>query len=150
MFLLFRLSNVLQWVRKNLINILSYFYFSYFISFPHFHLGSMPNSFAEFSSARASMDAIETTQDVHGHLDTQAMAYSSYKSRHTVKAVTWVVIKSCYHLLFSFISWIYNSAPQQTSGEIQTWGPNFSWQGIHNPWPVTTGCLLEYSCIFIQ
>lgn len=52
--------------------------------------GSMPKSFAEFSSARASMDAIETTQDIPGHLDTQAMAYSSYKSRHTVKAVTCV------------------------------------------------------------
>lgn len=36
------------------------------------------------------MDAIETTQDIPGHLDTQAMAYSSYKSRHTVKAVTCV------------------------------------------------------------
>ncbi|XP_062597605.1 uncharacterized protein LOC134259027 [Saccostrea cucullata] len=52
--------------------------------------GSMPKAFAEFSSARASMDAIETTQDIPGHLDTQAMAYSSYKSRHTVKAVTCV------------------------------------------------------------
>nr|XP_022297875.1 uncharacterized protein LOC111107145 [Crassostrea virginica] len=50
--------------------------------------GSMPKSFAEFYSARASMDAIETTQDIPGHLDTQAMAYSSYKSQHTVKAVT--------------------------------------------------------------
>ena len=50
----------------------------------------MPKSFAEFSSARASMDAIETTQDISGHLDTQAMAYSSYKSQHTVKAVNCV------------------------------------------------------------
>ena len=50
----------------------------------------MPKSFAEFSSTRASMDAIETTQDIPGHLDTQAMAYISYKSRHTVKAVTCV------------------------------------------------------------
>nr|XP_022310617.1 uncharacterized protein LOC111115974 [Crassostrea virginica]XP_022310618.1 uncharacterized protein LOC111115974 [Crassostrea virginica] len=91
--------------------------------------GSMPKSFAEFSSARASMDAIETTQDISGHLDTQAMAYSSYKSQHTesydLRSTKW-----CYHLLFSFISWIYirccNSSPQQSSGEIQTWGPNFS------------------------
>lgn len=43
--------------------------------------GSMPKS---------SMDAIETTQDIPGHLDTRVMAYSSYKSRHTVKAVTCV------------------------------------------------------------
>ncbi|XP_065941422.1 uncharacterized protein [Magallana gigas] len=54
--------------------------------------GSMPKSFAEFSSARSSMDASETTQDIPGHLDTQAMAYSSYKSRHTVKAVPCVAL----------------------------------------------------------
>lgn len=38
------------------------------------------------------MDASETTQDIPGHLDTQAMAYSSYKSRHTVKAVPCVAL----------------------------------------------------------
>lgn len=43
--------------------------------------------------ARASMDAIEITQDIPTHMDTQAMAYSSYKSRHTVKAVTCVAPK---------------------------------------------------------
>ncbi|XP_048751177.2 uncharacterized protein LOC125662870 [Ostrea edulis] len=52
--------------------------------------GSMPKSFEDFSSARDSMDAIETTQDIPTHMDSQAMAYSSYKSRHTVKAVTCV------------------------------------------------------------
>nr|XP_022316102.1 uncharacterized protein LOC111119858 [Crassostrea virginica] len=36
------------------------------------------------------LQGIETTQDIPGHLDTQAMAYSSYKSQHTVKAVTCV------------------------------------------------------------
>lgn len=50
----------------------------------------MPKSFEDFSSARDSMDAIETTQDIPTHMDSQAMAYSSYKSRHTVKAVTCV------------------------------------------------------------
>ena len=52
--------------------------------------GSMPKAFEEFSSARASMDAIEITQDIPNRMDTQAQAYSSYKSRHTVKAVTCV------------------------------------------------------------
>ncbi|XP_062612902.1 uncharacterized protein LOC134274651 [Saccostrea cucullata] len=52
--------------------------------------GSMPKSFAEFSSARASMDALEMTQDIPSHMDMQAIAYSSYKSRHTVKALTCV------------------------------------------------------------
>ncbi|XP_061166832.1 uncharacterized protein LOC133175740 [Saccostrea echinata] len=52
--------------------------------------GSMPKSFEDFSSARASMDAIGTTQDIPTHMDNQAMAYSTYKSRHTVKAVTCV------------------------------------------------------------
>ncbi|XP_062619945.1 uncharacterized protein LOC134281500 [Saccostrea cucullata] len=52
--------------------------------------GSLPKSFEDFSSARASMDAIETTQDIPTHMANQAMAYSLYKSRHTVKAVTCV------------------------------------------------------------
>lgn len=39
------------------------------------------------------MDAIEITQDIPTHMDTQAMTYSSYKSRHTVKAVTCVAPK---------------------------------------------------------
>ena len=50
--------------------------------------GSMPQAFNEFSSARASIDAIEVTQDIPSDLDSQSRAYSSYKSRHTVKAVT--------------------------------------------------------------
>ena len=50
----------------------------------------MPKSFKEFSSARVSMDAIEITQDIPNQLDIQAQAYSNYKSRHTVKAVTCV------------------------------------------------------------
>ena len=50
--------------------------------------GSMPKSFEEFGSARASIDAIEITQDVPNNLNVQAQAYSNYKSRHTVKAVT--------------------------------------------------------------
>jgi hypothetical protein len=51
---------------------------------------SMPKAFDEFSSARASMDAIEITQDIPKQMDTHALAYSSYKSRHTVNAVTCV------------------------------------------------------------
>ncbi|XP_062604635.1 uncharacterized protein LOC134266404 isoform X2 [Saccostrea cucullata] len=39
--------------------------------------GSLPKSFEDFSSARASMDAIETTQDIPTHMANQAMAYSS-------------------------------------------------------------------------
>ena len=49
--------------------------------------GSMPESFGEFTSARVAMDATEITQDVPGNLNEQSLAYSSYKSRHTVKAV---------------------------------------------------------------
>ncbi|XP_061192393.1 uncharacterized protein LOC133200620 [Saccostrea echinata] len=41
--------------------------------------GSMPKSFEDCSSARASMDAIETIQDIPTHMDSQAMAYSTYK-----------------------------------------------------------------------
>ena len=50
--------------------------------------GSMPKSFEEFGSTRASIDAIEITQDIPTNLNVQAQAYSHYKSRHTVKAVT--------------------------------------------------------------
>lgn len=50
----------------------------------------MPKSFEDFSSTRASMDATSITQDIRTHMDNQAMAQSSYKSRHTVNAVTCV------------------------------------------------------------
>lgn len=36
------------------------------------------------------MDKIEITQDIPNHTDTQAMAHSSYKSRHIVQSVTCV------------------------------------------------------------
>jgi len=36
------------------------------------------------------MDATEVTQDVPSNMNCQSLAYSSYKSRHTVKAVTCV------------------------------------------------------------
>jgi hypothetical protein len=52
--------------------------------------GSMPKSFEDFSSARIAMDATEVTQDVPSDMNCQSLAYSSYKSRHTVKAVTCV------------------------------------------------------------
>ena len=52
--------------------------------------GSMPHSFEEFISARVVMDATEITQDIPHELDKQASAYSNYKSRHTVKALTCV------------------------------------------------------------
>jgi AraC-like DNA-binding protein len=50
--------------------------------------GSMPKVFDEFASARASIDAVEITQDIPRDLNHQARAYSNYKCRHTVKAVT--------------------------------------------------------------
>ena len=50
--------------------------------------GSMPKSFEEFGSARASIDAIEIEQDIPKPLDFQSLCYSNYKSRHTCKAVT--------------------------------------------------------------
>jgi len=50
--------------------------------------GSMPQSFSEFHGVRASIDAVEITQDIPRKMDDQARTYSSYKSRHTVKAVT--------------------------------------------------------------
>lgn len=52
--------------------------------------GSMPKAFEEFSSARASMDAVEITQDIPTDLNAQSVSYSNYKSRHTVKAITCV------------------------------------------------------------
>ena len=52
--------------------------------------GSLPESFGDFASARVAMDATEITQDVPGNLNEQALAYSNYKGRHTVKAVTCV------------------------------------------------------------
>lgn len=52
--------------------------------------GSMPKSFEEFASARIAMDATEIIQDVPSDMNSQSLSYSSYKSRHTVKAVTCV------------------------------------------------------------
>jgi hypothetical protein len=52
--------------------------------------GSMPKSFGEFTSARIAMDATEVIQDVPSDMNSQSLSYSSYKSRHTVKAVTCV------------------------------------------------------------
>jgi len=49
--------------------------------------GSMPKSFEEFGTARASIDALEMTRDMPTSLSLQARSYSNYKSRHTVKAV---------------------------------------------------------------
>lgn len=60
------------------------------MKFDKFLSGSLPKSVEDFSSARASMDAIEITQAIPTRMDTQAMADSSYKSCHTVKAVTCV------------------------------------------------------------
>lgn len=52
--------------------------------------GSMPRSFDDFVGARIVMDATEITQDVPRSMNAQALCYSNYKSRHTVKAVTCV------------------------------------------------------------
>jgi len=52
--------------------------------------GSMPKSFEDFSSARIAMDATEVCQDVPSDMNSSSLAYSHYKSRHTVKAVTCV------------------------------------------------------------
>lgn len=52
--------------------------------------GSMPKCFEEFSSARIAMDATEIIQDVPSDMNSQALTYSNYKSRHTVKALTCV------------------------------------------------------------
>lgn len=50
--------------------------------------GSMPKSFEDFGSARASIDCTEITQDVPSDFTRQSASYSNYKSRHTVKALT--------------------------------------------------------------
>lgn len=52
--------------------------------------GSMPESFGNFTSARAVIDATEILQDIPSNLQNQNESYSSYKSRHTLKAVTCV------------------------------------------------------------
>ena len=52
--------------------------------------GSLPQSFGDFVSARGVIDATEITQDIPGNLNDQSDCYSTYKSRHTVKAVTCV------------------------------------------------------------
>ncbi|KAJ8320530.1 hypothetical protein KUTeg_002117, partial [Tegillarca granosa] len=52
--------------------------------------GSLPKSFEHFTSARIAMDATEIIQDVPSDMNSQSLSYSSYKSRHTVKAVTCV------------------------------------------------------------
>ena len=52
--------------------------------------GSMPKSFDDFQSARIAIDATEIIQDVPSDMNCQALSYSNYKSRHTVKAVTCV------------------------------------------------------------
>eukprot|EP00105_Crassostrea_gigas_P022642 XP_011442233.2 PREDICTED: uncharacterized protein LOC105338705 [Crassostrea gigas] len=51
---------------------------------------SLPKSFEEFASARIAMDATEVIQDVPSDMNCQSLSYSSFKSRHTVKAVTCV------------------------------------------------------------
>ena len=51
--------------------------------------GSLPKSFL-MTCARVVTDATEITQDIPKELNKQAASYSSYKSRHTVKAVTGV------------------------------------------------------------
>jgi len=51
--------------------------------------GSMPKS-CDFTSARIAIDATEIIQDVPSDMNCQALSYSNYKSRHTVKAVTCV------------------------------------------------------------
>ena len=50
--------------------------------------GSMPKSFEDFGSARASIDCTEITQDVPSDFRRQSASYSNYKSRHTIKALT--------------------------------------------------------------
>lgn len=62
--------------------------------FDKFLSGSLPKAFEDFSSARGSLDAMEITQDIPTHMSTQAVATSSYKSCHTVKAVTCVAPNS--------------------------------------------------------
>ena len=52
--------------------------------------GSMPKSFDEFASARIAIDATEVIQDVPSDINSQSLSYSSYKSKHTVKALAWV------------------------------------------------------------
>ena len=52
--------------------------------------GSMPQCFGDFVSARAVIDATEITQDIPSNPNHQNDAFSSYKSRHTAKAVTCV------------------------------------------------------------
>lgn len=49
---------------------------------------SLPKSFEDFVSARIVMDATEIMQDIPRELNKNAACYSSYKSRHTLKAVT--------------------------------------------------------------
>lgn len=53
-------------------------------------MGSMPASFDDFVGARVAIDATEISQDIPSDLNAQSMSYSSYKSRHTMKAVTCV------------------------------------------------------------
>lgn len=48
----------------------------------------LPQSFKEFTSTRAVVDATELTQDIPSELNKQSDCYSNYKSRHTVKAIT--------------------------------------------------------------
>lgn len=51
---------------------------------------SLPSSFKDFSSARIVMDATEISQDIPSNLNENREAYSAYKGRHTLKAVTCV------------------------------------------------------------
>ena len=52
--------------------------------------GSMPKSFEDFVSARVAMDCTEVSQDIPANMSQQCLAYSNYKSRHTMKALTCV------------------------------------------------------------
>lgn len=52
--------------------------------------GCMPKSFEELGAARMAIDATEVYQDIPSDLHRQNLAYSNYKSRHTLKGVTGV------------------------------------------------------------
>lgn len=48
---------------------------------------SLPQCFSGYENCRLVMDATEISQDVPKHLEDKCLAYSQYKSKHTVKAV---------------------------------------------------------------
>lgn len=98
---------------------------------------AMPASFGDFNCCRIVIDATEVTQDVPGQdMNAQSQTYSSYKNRHTVKAVTGVAPQwsccICQQPLSRQYFWCGDCGTQQNAFTIVPWGHDLGRQRFHH------------------